>query len=592
MFSPSLTSMLLHSLWIDAALIPGHTPLPRASDVDDDLRHLLHNFRDSRLPMPSVPIGGHAENIIALGRHVQASQDVDHGSGHQHVFGRVPVDVLVTQFHTSCRLPEWAEYLDLGTSLKAAQHFHRTGLTNCLTWLSNHPLDKSKPARMTVAVIDRGTDLPPNHQQETLGGRVDHLINDVDFSEHASLVLSEVIGRLASHGLLNSCDLVCALIKPPAKPIGRKCFRHANIVELAHAMRVLSNHVSGPNNPRSSLPLVTNLSMGTHIGPHDGLSPLENFIDRRLPFAQQRYLVCSAGNDGLAGLSARCELRNGARDFMRIQTSPIGCEDILVELWWEEPQDSTMSITVRVCDRQKYEVCMPLFIDTSGKGSLITGAKLATANPGFNSVVCESLYHARCRGIFSCAAFAMSARTASDLANLTIDIEMRCSEHSSVAVNAWIVVADNNGATFVGGGSSGTITVPATYDHAISVAGVEDVPNADPALRPQPWQESSRGPAANYGQRSWATLPKLAHRVDGSVNPTPPSGYGTSFAAPRAAADVVESVLRAASTIHDPELIKRYADADELARSVVARHGTNPPTGVADRDRIGFGTII
>lgn len=590
MFSPSLTSMLLHSLWIDVAPKPGSTPLPTGSSVHDDLMRLVGEFRDKRLPMPSVPVVGYSDNIVALGRHVQAIQEVDQGPGHQHVFGRVPVDMLINQFHASYSLLGPTEYLDLGTSLREAQGFHRTGLQKCLTWLSNHQHDPFEPTRMTVAVIDRGIDLPGNQQQETLGGRLVHLIDDVDFSEHASLVLTEVIGRLASNGLLSKCDLVCALIKPPAKPIGRECFRHANIVELEQAILALNSHVIDPRNQSSSLPLVTNLSMGTHIGPHDGRSPLENLIDRLLPFAKQRYLVCSAGNDGLAGLSARCELRNGSRDFMRIQTSSTGCKDILVELWWEEPQHSTMSITARVCDRQRTSIGMPIFIDTNGKGPWITGAKLATANPGFKSVVCESLYHARCNGSFSCVTFAMSAGTASDLADLTIDIEMRCSEHSSVAVNAWIVVADNHGATFVGGGSGGSITVPATYEKAISVAGVEDIPNTNPALQPQPWQDSSRGPAANYGtngQQSLSTLPKLAHRVDGSVD-----GFGTSFAAPRAAGDVVESVLLDAATTSNPRQVKTYADADELARSVIARHGTNPAVGVADKDRIGFGAII
>jgi hypothetical protein len=290
-------------------------------------------------------------------------------------------------------------------------------------------------------------------------------------------------------------------------------------------------------------------------------------------------------------LSARRELRNGARDFMRIQTSPAGCEDILVELWWEESLPSAMSVTARVCDRQKKAVCMPIFIDTKRTGSLITGTRLATANPGFQSVVCESLYHARCSANFSCAAFAMSAKTASDLADLTINIELRCSDHSSVAVNAWIVVADNDGASFVGGGSDGSITVPATYEQAISVAGVENVRKLDPALRPQPWQESSRGPAANYGtngqQSSAVTLPKLAHRVDSSI-----AGFGTSYAAPRAAGDVVERVLRAAVTTYRPRQIKRYADADELARSVIAEHGATGAPGKPDRDRIGFGAII
>jgi hypothetical protein len=589
MFSPSLTSMLLHSLWIDTAPQPGLTPLPTSQDVAVDLSGLLDQFGHRDLPMPRVPMAGYAEDIKALEHDVQVVPDVSQSSGRQHVFGRVPVDVLINQFQSSRSLPPPAEYLDLGTTLREAQQFHPTGLAHSRTWLSNNQPD-SLGSRMIVAVIDRGVDLPPQMHPETLGGRISHLIHGVDFHEHASLVLTELVSRLASNGLLSDCELVCALIKPPANPIGRECFKHANIVELEKAIAALSTHVNDPGSGRSGLPLVTNLSMGTHIGPHDGRSPLEQAIDQSLPFNQQRYLVCSAGNDGLAGLSARCELRNGARDFMRIQTSPSGCKDILVEFWWEEPQHSTMSITVQVCDRGKKPIGIPIFIDTSSTGSSFTGARQAAANPSFRSVVCESLYHARCHGIFSCAAFAMSAKAALDLADLTINVEMRCSAHSSVAVNAWIVVADNHGATFVGGGSSGSISVPATYENAISVAGVEDIANSSPALRPQPWQDSSRGPAANYGtngQQPLRTLPKLAHRVDGSIKES-----GTSFAAPRAAGDVVESVLRDASTTQHPRLVKTYMDADELARSVIARHGTTPVAGVVDTDRIGFGAII
>jgi hypothetical protein len=332
--------------------------------------------------------------------------------------------------------------------------------------------------------------------------------------------------------------------------------------------------------------------MGAHIGPHDGQSPLEALIDRVLPFDKERYLVCSAGNDALSGLSSRCELRNGMRDFMRIQTSGVGCREILVEFWWEEPQNSTMTMTAELY-RSGVRVGMPLTIDTASNGPLISGVKLAraTGTTGFQTAVCESLFHSRCNGIFSCVAFALSAGDPADLARLTIDVKMQCSRQLGVAVNAWIVVADNDGAHFVSGGHGGSVTVPATYGKGLAVAGVEDTQSSDPWLRPQPWAFSSRGPNADYGvnghSQSLVEQPKLAHDVAGSFQ-----GRGTSFAAPRAAGDVVESVLKDAATVAMPLAVKRYSSVDELAQRVVVRQ-THGQRLLPDRsDRVGFGAIL
>jgi hypothetical protein len=54
----------------------------------------------------------------------------------------------------------------------------------------------------------------------------------------------------------------------------------------------------------------------------------------------------------------------------------------------------------------------------------------------------------------------------------------------------------------------------------------------------------------------------------------------------------VERILLSAVTAHDAGRLATYANADDLARSVVAKYGRIPALGVVDKDRVGFGAII
>ena len=49
------------------------------------------------------------------------------------------------------------------------------------------------------------------------------------------------------------------------------------------------------------------MSLGTHVGPHNGNSALEEYIAKKLIRPRDRFLVAAAGNYGGTGVSAKRE---------------------------------------------------------------------------------------------------------------------------------------------------------------------------------------------------------------------------------------------------------------------------------------------
>jgi hypothetical protein len=556
MFSPSLLAMLLHSIGSDlpnptAGRINVH---PTPGSIANDLELMVRAFSESRKPMPNVPVIGHTRSLDGIRSFVEYSERPSlTAPGTLRVWGRIPVDVLVARLLANHALEAKYEYLDLGTPLTEAQQAGAS-VASCQAVFQRQ--QQQQPSLLRVAVIDAGERVL-GHAPDNLGGRVAHLnTQDVVFTDHAVKVLETLLERLDHHSLVPHVDFIVGLVAPPANSIGRGCFMHANTVELQSTLQALATHVGSGGSP-----LVTNLSMGTHIGPHTGDSPLEQSIATLLPFGQGRVLVCAAGNEGMAGVAAQRTLEPNVSEHLRLRTNSHGCAELLVELWWDDPQSSSLTVNVEVKDQMGRVRGVPIAI-SPGTSGVTTMQRVGTQ---FNSVACQSLYQAQCLGTQNCIAFAMSAQQSSDLADLTIDLEL-LGTRTTLDVRGWVVIADRQACSFVGGSVDASICVPATLPDAIAVAGI--------TAQGQPWRDSSRGSPLSPG------APALGHLVQYVAGPD----EGTSFSAPRATADAVERMCNHARSVANPYAVHVFLQPADLAQAVVAKHGHassqwNPRTG-------------
>ncbi len=92
-------------------------------------------------------------------------------------------------------------------------------------------------------------------------------------------------------------------------------------------------------------PLVINLSIGRHAGPHTGLTPVEQALDRFLEAAPGRMIVQSAGNYGLAGAHAQGRLTPGAVARIGWHAQPGDRTPNELELWY--PDRDRLAIGLR-----------------------------------------------------------------------------------------------------------------------------------------------------------------------------------------------------------------------------------------------------
>ena len=565
MFSPSLVSMMLHSIWPDANQPQNRrefeTPGLVAQALSDMKMRRKHFYR----AWPQVPVVGiTSTNALKFnGRvrqrfepHIRVPELAD-VSG-VFFWGRIPVDLLIDYFSENPNIPADQEYLDLGTPLYNAGGSGIAFETTCQTLLSN---TATKPVAVQVAFLDRGEDDPGN-QANDFGGKLHHADPvDLKLSAHALKVLSVLLNRLDQHGILPEVKVLCSLVRPPGQAIGRQCFQHANAVELLDAINKLHPLVTASN-----LPAAINLSMGTHVGPHNGQSPLEYFIHQCATPAAGRFLFAAAGNDGLTGVAGKRILSAGVPDYLKVRTSPNNPAELLVEFWWQEPAGGArVEIKVEVTDTSGRPLMTgPLRIDSTRAGTT-----LATMPKGFKNVLCQSLFHARCRNAMSCIALALSTQVPPGLP--MIDLEFTLESSVDLPVSAWLVVRDDEQlCTFIEAYQGGTVCVPAADPAVIGVAGVE--------AAGRPWSRSSRGPTHIYKIGSKApTVPYLAHMAALGGE------FGTSFASPRACAD-------AANVLRNPQIQKnKCGTVTDMVNELLYSRGLKP---TAWNSRTGFGVVM
>jgi len=527
MFSASLIAAMYQSLDDGReSATPLETTHTNFFSVAMQMRDLLRRFPDEK---STLPIVGYSKLLSGENTWFpEINTDSFDDEPLRFFWGRVPLTELIeylAEFHG--RSAE-EELFDLGTPLRE----NATGSSFDATCANLLAKTATASTTSRIAMVDSGEskfgDVPNDYN-----GKLRHAITqDVILSDHAEKILSVMLERLDGYGVLAETEVSCALVKKPVKPIGRACFRHANAVEMLDALKALRAVISN-----DTIPTAINMSLGTHVGPHNGDSPLEAYATRIGNLRANRFFHASAGNDGLSGVAAVRSVTANQREFFQISVNQ-GCTDILVEFWWHDPKPSSVSLEATVLAGDSQRPLTKLWID-----SKTAGRTLKSAPQGFGRTLVKSLFHSQCRNDMSCIAFALSAPNASPLT--PVDVQFAIDASDDIVVNGWIVVCGGARAMFVEGGSSATITVPASAPGILSVAGLDN--------QGRPWAQSSRGPAIVYdrspGQRA-PTAPSMAHRADWHGE------YGTSFASARACGDTVNVVqdpqrLRNCGTILD-----------------------------------------
>ena len=555
MFSPSLISMMLHSTRFGPSSDFWRAHYEKWDQFALEFGQLIQRIGTPKR-WPEVPVVASTDRSAGYLKEWFADYfqtgEVP-GSPGSFFWGRIPVNQLVRYFSQRWSVEATSEYLDLGAPLTeeaGGQIVHQ----ECAKFMAKVGTATQK---VGVAFIDRGIS-QVGASPDTFGGKLDHVVTaDVLMGDHSLKVLHVLLERLNHKGVLPYTAIACGLVTPPRSPIGLRCFQHANSVEMLKVAKAVNTHLSS----WAPHPAVVTMSLGTHVGPHDGGSPLEDYLGRMITSGNQRFGFVAAGNDGRKGIYAKCSLSANIRDYLTIKTGPNGCKELLVELWWREDPGASVTADVDIVDPMGRAV-VP---STGLRISSSTATKnLGPAKPTSLPIpVFQSLIDSRCAGNMSCIAFALSTGTERELASLTITIGLECP--TDVAVNGWIVVSDDKGTAFVGGGTGGTLCVPGTSPELVCVAGVDRWGN--------PWPDSSRGPPCDYGGQA-PEVPQLAHYAEDMLT----GDWGTSYASPRACADAAEILANVSSS--------RCDTVDKLLDELIP----NPPR-TWKNSRVGFGAI-
>ena len=538
MFTPSLISMMLHSLPAEG----------RAAASDAASVGTIQDFAASLAKLnihaggPAIPVVGRSRyGVKTLAHQFSVPVAVDDRDPFLYFWGRVPLAGLIQAFLIGAARPADDEYIDLGTPVMVAGTGSSFDL-DCAKLLpksGSPPHGGTTPAKVGAAIVDMG--VASGSSPDDYGGKLRHAVTSgIELSDHAEQVLSVLLERLDHQGVLADATIHCSLVRPPAANIvpGRSCFDQAGSAEILDAVKALA-----PTIASDGLPTVVNISLGTHVGPHNGESPLEQYVSGTL-VQKDRFVVASAGNEGGTGRAARCRLVAGESELLTVNTGRL-CEELLVELWWEDAPAPGLLVEVDLWETNALGARTHL-AKTRLNPMLAGAVTLVPARLGLPAtMMMQSLFSAKCAKNFSCVAFAISSTVGTALPQLQVRLKLQSARN--LLLNAWIVVAEKNPTTaFVEGGAEGTIMVPASDPSVLSVAGL--------LSGGQVWDGSSRGPAARYKWRVPVNKsPMMAHRAE--LAGTEP---GTSFSSPRACGDAV-AALAAGNKPADAKALLRDA---------------------------------
>jgi hypothetical protein len=548
MFSASLLSMMVHSLPDQAKgpLFPAPSEERSPSHRDDwldipDQNDLERRFKSALDSWPGpwnlIPVVAQSrrEDLQELFGSVDRSSrggDISNGC----VWGRIPLDLLIDQFLSAGKLTSEQEHLDLGTPIRAAGGSYNSA---CGTLLAQTPAPAS--AKIGAAVVDLGETPPPTAVgvPRHFNSKLRHVPYSapVDLSDHAEEVLEVLLDRLSAPNgdpnanMLSITTVSMALVLNPTPDQVRAsmdCFHQHCAPELLTAVQAITAHLDGDKLPDgTTLPAVVNMSVVTHVGPHNGDSPLETYISKTVFKPQERFLFAAAGNEGAKGISCRLELKKNETDYMELVVDE-NCGELLVEFWWDDSVPADVEIAAQI--KGGGFTSSRVAINRRVKG--ITGALAASPMGQRPPVQFLTLIESQVNNTkMSCIAFASTRPTPAPEFRVSFDITAKSAD---ATVHAWIVFSDPHMNThFTQGGPEGTVAAPASNPNVVSVAGFDTARN-------QMWRHSSRGPASEYSKGNPTKSPVMAHRVD--TLGAGPSSPGTSFASPRAAADAAQSL--------------------------------------------------
>lgn len=546
MFSASLLAMMIHSLPPPAqGAFLGPADDTPGGPLDDryefDAEELGRRFRRVlpvwSPPWPRIPVVAHAVDLELFPR-LENLAKISDGTADPNrgfIWGRIPLDHLIGHYLVAGPESADRENVDLGSPVRDVSGAGGTALpTACQTLLALTP---SSGATIGAAIVDRGDPAPtPSGLPNTFGNKLRYAGNPTGFvlSSHAEHVLEVLLDRLNSHPaprgltrgggpqsrqptMLDITTVSMALmVSPTPNQVrgGRGCFAQHCAPELLTAIQNMNAHLN-----RDQLPAVINVSQGTHVGPHNGESPLEAYISGTLFRPNDRFLFAAAGNEGDAGISSRLDLRMGEADYMTVVAHE-QCTDLLVEFWWDDATGPDVEIAVEISSTGFRSASIPINPKATGIAAVLKQPTRGRRP----AITFLTLLKSNAQGSMSCIAFAATRPAAGPEFRASFAITAKS---APVAVQSWIVILDGDlKSHFTRGGPEGTVCAPASDPAVVSVAGYD-------AAQKQMWRDSSRGPASRYA--SATESPAMAHLVGfpGTANAPP----GTSFASPRAAAD-------------------------------------------------------
>jgi hypothetical protein len=277
MFSGSLLSLMVHSLPPEAmiAFPRGDKPpftVPTSRRLAERLEQARINWTGE---WPKLPVVGRVDPEL-VGR-AKSMTKHEISSDPEFVWGRIPLDDLIKHYlATSEDLPD-KEYMDLGTPVWAAST--TTGSTSKIT---NLLAQTASPTAATVgaALVDLGktpaagmTNVP-----QDFGGKLRHVTypsgTSIDLSTHAEEVLEVLLDRLSAKKMLTTATVSMALINNPTPDqirLSKNCFDQHCAPEMLDAVQAINKLLDGDKLSDGTLmPAVVNMSVGTHVGPHNG----------------------------------------------------------------------------------------------------------------------------------------------------------------------------------------------------------------------------------------------------------------------------------------------------------------------------------
>jgi hypothetical protein len=559
MFSPSLVTAMIHALAFRGGL---SREMSDARFDQVDLASFLKQVTrrgDIAARLPVVARTTLVQNAEAFG----PFEAVESASAGLVFWGRFDLSTLADNYAANARVEVQREYIDLGTPT------HRANIgSRHLRWTGT-PSEREQPGALAI-VVDCGDSkrgaLPSN-----LDGQIEQIVTaDIEMTQHAEQVLATLMDQLDKQNVLRDVLVACSLAKskPSIHAPGLDVLEQDNVVEMLDAVRAAQTFIWDRN-----LPAVLNLSMGTHVGPHTGVSPVEQAISALVDPIRPTYVTVSAGNDGEQGIHAVCHLEDAAPDVMSVRVGSSGSKETLVEFWWEDRGDLDLEVKAYVTDAAgKNFFGGPAVIDSARP---LSAAHLLSNGRGTQ----HSLIGAVAMNSLRCVSYGLSSVVAAELAGALIRFVL--SAPNGAHVHAWLISRmdhnqPDNVTAFVAGDRNGTVTIPSTAAGAIGVGGYDE----ERVL----WTHSSRGagacPAGSGACWLSATArsPAVAHFARMPEANGMGTTMGTSFAAPRTCADALACIL-------DPAKRERINATSDLVRELLGgKMGRWNP-------RVGYGRI-